>query len=280
MSSKTFQEAFELVEFASTPPSSLPTKETKDPFDLVTRTLCDKISSSSFNALFQNLQLEPLPCTSTGNDNDARLHYSDVLRFILSVFCDEASATALPTDDWTALSSKQIEAIIRTFEMLVAMSILPSIDQGIGVPLEKRVTFVKIWKPFLDASQRIQQLQKTLQIFQRLCDINDGLKIQLISKFLPDFISANEQLIQLNDLLLKDDYESFLKKLPLSVIMKEFLLLYGGFGLGGRKAMAPAWFMTSISKKLSDGLASPKGLSNLLFAFDELGMAFLLSGVF
>ena len=290
IATNTLSEILEIVDFASTPPTLLPTKESKDPFQLVTQTLCDRILSSSFHDSFQSLQLESVPSTSAGLDVDSRQTYADVLRFVLSTFCDEAVSASLPADDWTVLSSKQIGAIIRTFELLIAMSILPSIDAGIGVPLEKRVNFVKVWKSFTDVSQRIEQLRKTLHVFHRLCEVNENLKLQIISKFLPDFISANEQvrprtqflymifigfqLIHLNDPSLEEErYKTFLKGIPLSVVMKEMLLLNGGFGLSGRKVMAPEWFLTSINKKLSEGLASPKGLSHLLMCFNELGMS-------
>ena len=58
--------------------------------------------------------------------------------------------------------------------------------------------------------------------------------------------------------------------------MKELLLLNGGFGLSGQKTMPPSWFLTSVNKKLSQGLSSPRGLFHLLVCFNDLGSLFLL----
>uniref|UniRef100_A0A7E4VY04 RTP1_C1 domain-containing protein n=1 Tax=Panagrellus redivivus TaxID=6233 RepID=A0A7E4VY04_PANRE len=254
-----------VIEFAASPGSAFSSKGATDPVRLVADALRQRMQAESDVFTDEDDGVEAI-------DSDSRPAYSDLLRRLLTTFVKHAAETHQNPEDWTSLSTTASGNVMKVLELLVGMSILPGLDDGIGIPLEKRVSFVKIWKRFESEQVAASELRKTLVVFNELCEVNEVLKVQAMSKFLPDFISANEQLIHLGNTSLSQSYEATLSVLPPSVLMRELLLLNGGFGLSGKKAMAPTWFLQRIDKRLSTMLSSGKnGLFHLFVAFNDLG---------
>lgn len=179
------EEALQLLQYAADPNIvSLELKGVADPIRRI------------FSALYQKLidhgvelpeEMRNLCATNVSDKIDFRIFYSDLLRIVFKRLILTVQR------EGTELSANAISNVLKVFEILIAVSILPSLEDGVAVPMEKRVTFVKMWKNFEDDNFSRTELKKTIEIFFELAEINQGLKSQLISKFLSDFISANEQ---------------------------------------------------------------------------------------
>ncbi|KAE9551412.1 hypothetical protein FO519_005367 [Halicephalobus sp. NKZ332] len=262
------EEALEILQYAADP--NIVSSESKgitDPIRRIFNSLYQKLIDHGFEL---SQDMEAIFSKNVEEKTDYRIPYSDLLRIVLGKFIT-VEKEKKNEEDWTEFSTKVISDFLKVFEILIAVSILPSLETGVSVPMEKRVNFIKTWKPFEEKDLSRNELKKTIEIFFGLIKVNQGLRSQLVSKFLPDVISANEQLIYFSDVSMKERYDVFLQKeIPRSTVFRELLTLNGGFGLSGRKAMSPKWFSVAISSKLSSFLIERNGLFHLFLAFDDL----------
>uniref|UniRef100_A0A914W6U9 RNA polymerase II assembly factor Rtp1 C-terminal domain-containing protein n=1 Tax=Plectus sambesii TaxID=2011161 RepID=A0A914W6U9_9BILA len=250
-------ECFELLKIATSPGDNQQNTPSTDPFEC----LCKRLDVAvSCNAELVEI-LDTLP----------ELEDTIPGRYVrLLTACLKKMAGLLePQPADFLISVQQRTLITASLEFLIAIGLLPCLDPGVGVPLEKRSSLVKSWSRIADETKRIGQLRLVVNCLMQMIACNETIKSIILIKFLGDLIAADEQLKALKSGEFEDRFEKIYEDVFRPNLIRELIMLVSGRG----GTPPPPWLRAICGGRLSKLLVEQNGLHYLTQAVDDFGGA-------
>ncbi|CAI5445414.1 unnamed protein product [Caenorhabditis angaria] len=223
-----------------------------DPFENPYKILREKIGETS---------------TEQDNTSDLRLNFAILLGKVYLKLAEQIEIQKSNIEDeYQVLSLNNITLICESFQFFVLTSILPFVEEGVGIGAQYRSKFVKSWKLFNgDIKEQKKYLENAANVIVNLFQANEPLRIQLTKKFIDDLMALRFQLQSIGISKFDENLSKIIEDSPKDLQISALLALCKN------KRGAPVWLQNVCGQELSKILMKSDGLFNFLVYYDDVG---------